>query len=640
MKTALTIYVFVQLFSLKGFSQEIILKPNENTTPYFSFEEWIYSNSNWGYDSYGLTNFEPHSSLFSGSLEAAPKVFINGSFYNSQWLTNDLETIPNYPIEIIDSVVIKQTSQFNRGFFTPNGSIEIFTKNTDRFLTLNKSLVNEINDPGPHLSSDLETVNIDAINYNESVIISYPEFLNSKFVYSRDRFSYTNRLVYDRELNYFRFSRASSRRPDGQPRMPRNIEQEFSLLNQINAGSFNINTRAFFIYSPERYTWYPLTGIEIPAKHKQFQVSGIIKPVNSSSFRQSQFTFSHSSADSLEGTTVPTYGIDETSLSHSSSFGFPTDNGQVSLHLNNNVIIWDDKVTGNTQDIHDANLIIGFQKNDFQNLKAIIGNHTLGLEYERNANQFLSYNISTTRRNLDGNGYNFNLWNNGLGFPHLNKENHTVTNNSDFINTYSISEINSGLSKKKYQLSGSFFLKHYWQYVHTDTDYRFKDSGLQLDSDITYSDLNNVGFVGYRFFAKYNPVPKTFLKTSFSGHLFRYGSEQFINSVRNLSYFLFSQSIQYRADENAVFEIQFRYVSPRDIIEFEQLENNPIFTTAHVRPIYLLNATAKMWVIDRSLALTLALRNLLNSTESYNTNGQYYNMSISVGASIALRKTS
>ena len=632
------LFIFAILLFQNGFTQNVVLKPEENISPFFTFEEWVYSGGNWGYDSYGLTSFEPFSPLFASSLEAAPLVFIDGVRHHTKWLTEDLNTMPNLPIAMVDSVVIRQFDNFNHGFFSPNGSIEIFTKSTDHLLTLNKEIINEINDPGPHISSELETVNIDAINYNESVIVSYPKLLNSKILYNRDRFSYTNRLTYDKELNYYRFSRTSSKRPDGNPRMRRNIDQEFFLFNQGIISGFSINTTMSYVNSPEQYTWYPLTGIEIPTQSTKLQASVSLKPVSKSNFQQSQITFSYVIPDSLTGTSVPKYGINEIILSHSSSFQFPVKRSNIYAHLNNTFFSWADETTGNSKNINDMNLVLGYDRYNFGNMNLIIGNYTLGFNYQKIINDRISLNLSSFKKNLHGNGYNYSLWNEGLGFARLDRNNHNVINNSEFVNTYSVAEISSVFSKKLFSFNWSVFTKHYWKFVHTDIEYRFNESGLQLDSDITYSDLSNIGFMGYSLFSRINPTNKLLFKTSLSGHLFRYGDELFIGSAKKINRIIFSQSAQYRADENAIFEVLFKYISPRDIVEFESLESNPLFTTAHVRPIYLLNATTKIWMFNRSLAMSLALRNLLNLTESYNTNGQYYNMSIHVGASLVLGK--
>lgn len=638
MKLKPILYLVIQFISFNAFSQEIVIKPGENISPYFSFEEWVYSNSNWGYDSYGLTSFEAHHSLFISALEKPPQFFIDGIQYNTQWLSKGLNTVPNLPLSFIDSVVVKRKEKFNRGFYTPNGSIEIYTKKMSPLLTFSTSLINEINDPGPNVSSDLKTENVDAVNYNESLILFYPKLLNTKFVYNRDRFSYTNRFTYDRELNFYRFRRTASKTPDGNSRFKRNIDQEFLLFNDYKNSTFHLRTLTSYIYSPEKYSWYALSGIEIPAKHKKIQSSFYLSPVNNSRFKQSQITVSYASTDSLPGTKVPKYGINETIISHTSSFLFPLNNSKISTHLNNTFFNWSDEVTGNNKSIHDVNLILGYNRDEDVIFNLTGGNYTLGFEYQQRLKKKLSLNLSSFRRNLNVNGFNATLWNEGLGFAKLNQNNHSVTNNSDFINTSTIAEISSGFSKKLYSFQWGVFSKHYWKYVHTDVEYRFKESGLQLDSDITYSDLNNIGFMGYNLFTRVSPTNKLLFKTSLSGHIFRYGDELFIGRAQNINRIMFSQSAQFRADKNAVFEIFYKYISPRDLVEFEPLESNPIFTTAHVRPIHLLNATAKIWMFDRALAMTLALRNLLNSTESYNTNGQYYNMSISVSASLAFGK--
>jgi hypothetical protein len=621
-------------------AQNIVLYPSELITPWYNFDEWIYTNANWSFDSYDLANYEPFSKFYSSPLEMAPKIFIDDQLYITKWLDQDIIGIPNLSIEYIDSIVISSNKRLTNGYFTPNGSIEVFLKNEASSILLEKNLVNQINDPGPHLSSELRTPNIEFVSLVDRYSINVPSFLNTRLLYSGSIYSRTNIFTYDRKRTGYLYDRTNYFKSPGNQRYQRNIERDIIMLNSFTFNKLDIQLTSSYSYYNQFYQWFPLTGIEIPAKHKKMQSSILISPIDNSIFKKTQFSFSHASTDTLAGVNVSKYGVTETILSHSSSFDLFFKQTEFELFLKNHSYFWNDQATGVNKSLHDINLILAYTQSSLEKINFIFGNYTLGFDYKKTLAPPYSLSISTFRRDLRANGYNFNFWNDGISFADLNKAEHTVVNRSDFINTYSIAEIGSKLKNTIYDIKWTVFSKHYWEFVHTNIDYAFNNSNLQLKSDITYTDLKNVGFVGFDIFVRSNPLNKTYLNSSLSGHIFRYGNNNFISTSKNITQLLFSQSIQYRADKNAIFEFVYKYVSPRDIVEFEHLESNPIFTTSHIRPIHLLNATAKTWMFDRSLALTLALRNLLNSTESYNTNGQYYNMSIFVSASLRIGKKS
>lgn len=632
MSRTLSLLLFFGLLGQQTYAQKKVLIPHESITPFYNLEEWIFSNAGWSYDSYDLTSFDPFSKYSVNTLEKAPMLFIDEHKYHDSWLSQDLFDFPDITLNLIDSVVINQNSSFKNGYHAPNGSIHIYTKKSPHNKVQNEfGLINQINDPGPlDQDPDKGTVNIERIKSISRTNIFLPDFFSTKFLSTNSSYTRTNRIIYDREFNSYLPKRTSG--------VARNRETDLLLSNRFILNNFDIRLLNSFNYKNTYYLWSPLAGIEMPAEHKKLQTSLLLSPTKKSYFKQSHLSFSFATTDSLQGASIHNYGLDEIKLSHSSSFLLPINESTISVYVNNTFYNWSDGITGNKKSLNDVNLIIGYNQDEIGMLNLVGGNHTLGFEYQKKLRKTLSLNISSYMKNLNGNGYSYALWNQRLGYTRLNRDNHSVTNNSNFVNTYSIAEVSSSFSRKPYQINWSLFYKHYWKFVLTDIDYSFKESELQLDSDIIYTNEKNVGFIGFNLFTLVNPSDKILLKSSVSGHLYRYGNELFTDNTRNINRLILSHSVQYRADKNAIIEILFKYLSSKNIVEFESLESNPIFTTADVRPIYLLNATAKTWLFNRSLGLTLALRNLLNSTESYNTNGQYYNMSISVTASLAIGK--
>lgn len=635
----LFLLILASLLSFKSIiAQNIVLKPDEKITPFYSLEEWIYSNANWGFDSYDLTNFEPFSPFFSSSLEAAPILFINNQRYSTAWLNNDLFDFPNLSFSIIDSVVLQPYEKITNGVFTPNGSIQIFLKELNRSVIFDKELANQINDPGPHLGTELRTANVEYVNKVHKAVISLPEILNTTFIYSGNNFSRTNVLEYNRLVNNTLYGRTQLINSNEQDKFQGNKEHDFVLINQVNTSLLTLDLLSSFSLKNQYYQWYSLTGVEIPATHKKGQLSINANLNRESIYKSTSFTISYATADSLKHDSRTKYNLNETLFNHVSSFQFGNNKNQLDVHIGNSVSYWKNFLITRSKLINNNSVTIAYKSSVLGKLNLFLSNYNIGFEYRKEMQKKYTVSVSSFNTDLRGNGYNYTLWLDGIGFSNLDPTKHSVLNGSDFSNFYSTVTLSSMYSSELVKLDWNVLSKHYWSFVNTNIAYEYNRRFEELNSNIIYSDLNNVGFLGYSASAKLKPFDKTYLKSSLSGHFFRYGDASFTGNLDRLNSIIFSQSIRFVPDEKAIFEFLYKYISPGNIIEFEPLEQGFGVYTKRVRPINLLNASLKTIVFDNSLALTLTLRNLLNSTESYNTNGQYYNMSIHVGASLHLGK--
>ncbi len=632
--------LFLTVITATVLSQDIVLKPENHILPYYSLEEWIYNNANWSYDSYDLNSIEAFSPNFSSTLENEPALYINGDRYLTSWLTNGTFTFPEFSFEQIDSIIIQPFRKITNGEFTSSGSIQIFLKEFPTGALYGATYINQINDPGPQVRSKFSSPNVEYLSKKKVIVFSLPDILGTTFSHNLDWFSRTNTLDYNQNTNKQLFDRTKFFEPSGNLVFQRNKEANFLLLNTLENSLFTLNLTSALTSKSQYYEWHPLSGIEVPASHKTFQTSANFKNAKNSFYKNTQLNYSYSTADTLKFQELdkPRYNLIEQQVHHSSTFGFKNKEDRVTIYMNNILYHWEDVVTRNSKSLFNNSINFDYLSKKYGSLSLLLGNYNVGFEYRKQLSNNYSLDVSTFRSNLESSVYNYTFWNEGIGFSNLNPSAHSVTNASSFTNIYSTARISSNISKNKYQLAWNIYPVHYWQFVHTNIDYNIISGSQQLSSEITYSDVQNVGFIGFFSSLNLNLIHKTSLRSSISGRLHTYGSNEYLENSKGINNLIFTQSLLYKAYRNAFYELSFRYISPREIHEYESLEAASPLYTSRVRPIKMLNATFKTWLIDRSLLVTLSLRNLLNSTESYNTNGQYYNMSIHFSAVLHIGK--
>lgn len=626
--------------SITGKGQDIVLKPENHILPYYSLEEWIYSNANWNYDSYDLNSIEAFSPHFSSTLENEPALFINGERYLTSWLTNGTFTFPEISFELIDSVIIQPYRKITNGEYTSGGNIQIFLKELPISALYDAIYVNQVNDPGPSLVNEFKTNNVEALSKKKYHVLSLPSFFNTSLMYNVEYYTRTNTLYYDRNRNITLFRRTQIGEPSGGNVLQRNRGIDLILKNTFKNSTFELDLNSALTSKSQYYEWHPLSGVEVPSSHITFQTGAKFKIIKDSFYKNTQLNYSFSKADSLEFQEIdkPKYNLTEQQVHHATAFGLDYKDDKMNIYLNNNLYHWEDFATRNSKLLLNNSITVDYLSKNYGFLSLLLGNFNVGFEYKKQLSNNYSLEVSTFRSNLESSGYNYTFWNEGIGFSNLNPSNHSIVNSSSFTNIYSTAKISSHISNNKYQLAWNIYPVHYWQFVHSNIDYDIISGSKQLGSEITYSDVQNVGFVGFFSSLNLNIIHKTSLRSSISGRLHTYGSKQYLDNAKGINNFIFTQSLLYKADRNAFYELSFRYISPREIHEYESLEAASPLYTSRVRPIKMLNASFKTWLIDRSLLVTLSLRNLLNSTESYNTNGQYYNMSIHFSAVLHIGK--
>lgn len=620
------------LFTYSAMAQNIVLKPTDHINPWMNLSEWILKNANLTYDSYDLNTFNVFWDGYSSNLEVAPLIFINGVKYSASSIESNNLDFPNISPINIDSVVIDSETKIVNGYFAENGSIQIYLKKKYSSVLFEKGLANEINDPGPHISSELKSSNVEAVDYVEKISLWFPKKWNTSLILTRNRYSRTNFYVYDDKLNNRLFTRSLDKDEFGEARLQRNI-----IINAILNNSFSTEALRFkFISSYTRkenyYQWSPLAGIELPFSLDRIQSGVNIQTQKKGFFKGFSANFSYSNYDSLYDAGAKAFEIEEFSFDQSASFQFSE---KISFNVETNVQNWKDQITSKNQNTTRWKSSLVFQDN-LQYLMQI-GNYEQGISISSFHNKS-SISFNTFRTDLSRTGYNYTMAKNGVGFSQLNNLENRVISNSDLINIYSDLSYKQKLKTSLFTLTGSLKLKHYWNLSGYKTSYKYVPNSLLLNSTINFYEEKNIGLLNYNVTVDASILASLKIRTMFTSNINTYGSSTFNDVYQSVPTWNFSQLVKYNLDENAVFELFFSYLPARKIHEFQLLEDDRGWPSVRVRPIKLISGTVKAMFIDKSLTLSLSLRNLLNSTESYNTNGQYYNMSLIVSASLNIGK--
>ena len=257
--------LFLFLFSARAIThaQSLVLKPDDSITPWFGFTEWVLHHAAIPFDSYDLTTFSLLSSSNGLLTDEPPLVLIDGHVHRSTTLINNEFQLPNLDLHTVDSVVISLDAEYKGGFYSPSGFIEIYTKTaSENSFFFSGETTNEVNDPGPHLSSDLNTPNVEAIAYSGQFGAWLPELMDTRFFINHIFYTRTNRLGYDRTENDNLFDRTFFPLGDIEPVLQYNDRTDLILTNQISSGNTLIDVSNSIKLVRSNFSWNPSIGIE------------------------------------------------------------------------------------------------------------------------------------------------------------------------------------------------------------------------------------------------------------------------------------------------------------------------------------------------------------------------------------------
>ncbi len=634
-KSVLFLLYLCFLFSSLVSGQSVTLKPSEEITDWYNFKEWIFANTNTGYSSLDLVHFEPYQIGFSGDKKQQYRFFIDDVELQTKWLNNPLFSIPNYAVSDLDSVVI-----FEDQYLSGTTNIYIYPRSENNNISLFIGRINQINDPGPLIQTSEASPNVEYVNKPLSVFINQKfGSINANLLYTYQDYSRTGLLGYSKSFTYRSginiFRRTSYKTPSVDFTLPRNrLHNIHSTITHTNKKS-DISFLFGLNITPENYEWYNLTGVEVPFKLFQYQVSGTYQRKDNSFHNNTKIGFSSASSDTLlyQGLDA-LYRLEENKLTHESGFSFKLFNKPGYLTIKNTFYEISDEVSKNSSAFLDNKVSIQQSFGGNVYLYATLGNinNSIGASKKISGPHLIRLGVES--HVLNKGTFHNTLMARNIGFIVDDPDTYTLSNQSSQVEQFSFTEYSLNIKKENYKASARIIYKHFWNYVNEDVNYFYLENRTRLGSRIYYFDTSSVGALGFftQLSLKLNSKIKS--KTMLSGNLGLYGNNSFKSFYERVPAYIFSEIVQYKAHENFVLELFFRYIPARGIVEYENLEEQTGFPPSRVRPIPLLNFSTSMWFFNRRLETKLTLRNLLNKAEAFDTHGQYYFMSINASGRI------
>ncbi len=606
-------------------AQRISFNGEDHITSFFNFEEWLVNHSGNAFRSLDINTLEFIDINSTMPLSNNTDLYINGNRLNTIWLSNNFVLIPNFTQSDIDSISINYLPVD----FNSERQINIQTKKKTGF-SFEASRINQVYDPGILRETEFRTSNVDAVHYLEKGSIRYSnqDFYVNLFI-NQERFTRTSTPVYDKRFGSNIASRNRYERNDERFSFLQNKQINSLLTSQYKLTHGAINFAAQYVNSDQYYFWDKLSGIEIPGSVQSRQFSIGYKSDKPGVFRETSFNFLSSISDTLNFTPRSYYGLNESVFRHKSTFSVPLASMKFDLSIATDIYSLTDQTSDNTYSFTEHIIGIGTSLKSAINLSTQISNTGYQFHIERRVNDRFFMGATHQSKDLFNTQFNYTYREAGFGYPNLDSNNHRINNASEFKTSHT--KISTGFSNS----SSNLFLtyQHYWTYVNEDVTYIYNGS-YQLESILHYFDTENIGFLGFNVSHQLMPYPNLEFKTIITSSLNIYGDSITRDIFKSSPSYSLTEIIQYKPDENFALEILFKYIPARELIEYQNLDVRGSNPPSRIRPIPLLNLSSSMWFFDRRLEGKVTLRNLLNKTETYDTYGQYFNMSINISARI------
>ena len=335
-------------------------------------------------------------------------------------------------------------------------------------------------------------------------------------------------------------------------------------------------------------------------------------------------------ADSLNRT-FPSLEVKQIRLFTSANFFI---NDQIDIFAHQSYELIEDQKSGNAVSfpLYSTSLSYNFDTDSFFNVTLGNGEQSISSKLKNTALTELSFR--TYRKNLQRFNNNLTRWDNQIGLSGSRRP-INLTLEPDLINFSS--RVGIAQSFASHSVSGSVRINalHHWELVHADIQYVPAQRGFE--STLTYRTHRNIGSGSIQGHFNWQYAPGITFRSVLTVNQVLYANQAFRTFNERVPEVVSSSTINYQYNPNATFELLFKYVSSRFIHEFDGIEEqSDTILPPEVRPIYQLSFSANQYFFSQRLLLSLSLRNLINETISYNTNGQYYDMSIAVKATVRL----
>jgi hypothetical protein len=628
--------MFFQLSSQVSITAQISkLESNNGNTLWYNFEEWLLSNSNYSFRTLDFGTFEAYLPGYTYGLEENISIKINRLEYRTRWINNDLITLPNFNYTEIDSVILSNgITDFSKGEISTN-QIKIYTRKTGNYLAGEFGMLNQIGDPGILFNSP----NVEFVNFptNLSTNLTYKNYTLFA-AFNSELYSRTSRVVGNREIDLTLYNRTLPFEDGDFNQVQRNEQNNILLIQSLKTKPLNLSLLLGHYYSSRFYEWFDILGIEAPYQLTQNQLSVNLN-LNKSTFHNgTSLSFSDTKSDTLDEFKGP-YNIQlsERYFSHRTDFQLNKNEVLGSISIANDYYAVRDRSTGKLYQDHSISTTITGNLRPQLDYKLTIGNYTQALNFRYSASENIKFSLNNSFKQLNVNQYNYSLLANGIGFAEINSNEKVLNIESDFENRFSEIATNYTTSKLSYSYSTTLRFTHFWKLTNLDNNFSLVNNDLELNSNIHLSDSYNDGILSFQKYFGYSSSKYLRFTTMLSGNFFLYGNSILRDQYKSIPNFMFTEKVQLIPDKNFIIEIVYKYIPQRTFVEYTNIQNENGWPEIYTNPISLLNLSSKMKFFDSFAELKFTLRNLLNSTEVYDTNGMNYYMSIYVSGKINLR---
>ncbi len=621
-KFALTL-LYVFLLWVESFAQNT---KNINTIFHgYSLQEYIYWNANIPFSSHDFNSLTPLAGSYFSDAESRIVVFINGNKIETDYMSHADLFFPNYSLSEIDSINVDLRSLIKNGIPTPNGSIEIFLEEVSNNARIEYGLVNQVNDPGPLESTTFKTPNVEAIDRIINYGLTYQSSFDIRVDLENHLYSQSNALVYDRHTEFDMVDRITNNRTLSSFYQG-NQNQYVFLTKTIGYNSLDLHYRRGRFF--QNVFWDTALGND---------------RVNTFTTNTFTFTYSNKKLNFFNGFSF-TYHNTATDILK--SFNYYIDGTQtrsVETVVRNSYSWFNSYLTSSfifRRDTFTApNLTTAYNAFSWNlHLKNFLGTETqfvLDSSFQSVQIRKSTLSVRYLQFNPIEYSHSFKLADDRLFFGKTNLyplNPLTIQSNTDLLNYINLNQ-KYVLNRSPYSFNLSTDLKHYFNYIDYSVTY-FPISGqTSHQSESEYKNLKDitVAYASLRYTQLFRSVQLE-SNIKFSTQLF--GTN--IKSNRRPN-FLFNQIFKYNLNKSAEVELSYKYSSVRRFNEYEFLQESITWPPVRVRPFHQLNFTTRLSFVNQRLHGIISLRNILNSTESYDTNGEYYNMSIHVGLSASIQ---
>lgn len=619
------------------FAQEIVIKPEESITPWFGFTEWLLNNAGIPFGSYDLNTFAILDASTGLVTSEPPMILINGHPYQSKSLINDEFRLPNISFQSIDSVVVDLNSQFRNGWQSTTGFIEIYLKKGDKQAVIfSNGLINEVNDPGPMVSTELATPNVEAIGYDFNLTFWSKKFLNTMVLLDVNSLSRANQIGYDHSINNTLFSRTrftgfETDHPftKNLAGLQYNITSDLLIQNSFRVDGFEFQISNELQQQPRFFSWNPTIGLDPPYNSLKRQHS--IQIINGDGiFRSLSSSYTSNNIDSVASfdpsIQISSFDIRNT-MYLTPGYGINLVLDQQYEQLTNL------RTSEETQfSLFTGSLIYESQKEHEIRITAGNGLQSASVEIPLHRN----YRLTTRTKRKDLLMYNNNLsrWKAGIGVNNPNRT-RSVRFAPDLVNSFTEIGLSRSVSTQKFSADMTLLATYHWSLSTMRIQYEPIERGFSSQIDVNrLSGISTSTFRGnVNWQVRHNLRLRSLLTLNYELN----GDTAFREFNKRVPAVLSSHFLNYQYNRNTHLELSFKYISSRFIEEFEGIqEKSALILPPIVRPVYLLSFTSNIFFFDQRLMLSMSLSNLFNQTISYNTNGQYYDLSLAVKATLQI----